>query len=105
VLTRRPNKNGIPTWGALNKLATHVPSGISVDLFATTGERWFVSLVVRTGSAEMNTQLAASALRRGLQLHAYGVIERTASGEQIIPQSEREVFELCGVPYRKPQER
>jgi DNA polymerase/3'-5' exonuclease PolX len=52
VLTKRPNKNGIPTWGALNKLAAHAASGISVYLFATTRERWFVSLVVRTGSAE-----------------------------------------------------
>ncbi len=91
--------------GALNKLAKHTASGVSIDLFATTRERWFVSLVVRTGSAEMNTQLAASALRRGLQLHAYGVIERTKTGEQIVPQSEREVFELCGVPYREPRER
>lgn len=71
----------------------------------TTRNRCCVSLVVRTGSAEMNTQLAARALRRGLQLHAYGVIERTTTGEQIVPQSEREVFELCGVPYREPRER
>ena len=105
VLTKRPNKNGITAWGALNKLATHVASAINVDLFATTREHWFVSLVVRTGSAEMNTQLASSAQQRGMKLHAYGVIERSATGEQIVPQSEREVFELCGVPYREPQER
>ena len=63
--------------------------------------RWSCAL----GSAEMNTQLAASALRRRLQLHAYGLIERTATGEQIISQSEREVFELVGVRYREPAER
>lgn len=105
VLTKRPNKNGATAWGPLNKLAKHAASGVSVHLFATTRERWFVSLVVRTGSAEMNTQLAASALRRGLQLHAYGVIERTATGEHIAPSSEREVFELCGVAYKEPTER
>ena len=105
VLTKRPNRNGVTAWGPFNKLARHAASGVSVDLFATTRERWFVSLVVRTGSAEMNTQLAASALRRGLQLHAYGDIERTATGEHIAPQSEREVFELCGIAYRDPTER
>jgi DNA polymerase/3'-5' exonuclease PolX len=107
VLTKRPNKNGVTAWGPLNKLAKHVASGINVDLFATTREHWFVSLVVRTGSAEMNTQLAASALRQGLKLHvgANAAIERTATDEQIVPQSEREVFELCGVPYREPHER
>jgi DNA polymerase/3'-5' exonuclease PolX len=105
VLTKRPNKNGIPAWGHWNKLARHMASGINVDFFATTPERWFVSLVVRTGSAANNVQLAASALKRGIRLHAYGALERLATSEQIIPQSEREVFELCGVPYREPTER
>ena len=76
-----------------------------MDLFAATAERWFVSLVIRTGSKEMNTTLANSALRRGMQLHAYGVLENSKTGEQIIPQSEREVFEQLGVPYREPAER
>ncbi len=105
VLTKRPNRNGGTTWGEQNKLAIHAVSRIGVDLFATTPERWFVSLVVRTGSAGMNTKLAASAQQRGLRLHAYGVIERTATSEQIVPQSEREVFELCGVSYREPGQR
>jgi DNA polymerase/3'-5' exonuclease PolX len=107
VLAKRPNKQGHTTWGRLNKLATHAPSGVNVDLFETTRERWFISLVVRTGSAEMNTKLAASALRQGLKLHvgANAAIERTATDEQIVPQSEREVFELVGVPYREPAER
>jgi hypothetical protein len=59
VLTKRKNKNGVTTWGTLNKLATHATSGIGVDLFATTHDRWFVSLVVRTGSKETNLSLAA----------------------------------------------
>jgi DNA polymerase (family X) len=105
VITKRFNINGSAAWGTLNKLAVHVGSGIPVDLFATTAEHWFVSLVVRTGSKEMNTTLAGSALRRGMQLHMYGVMEVRATGEQIIPQSEREMFERLGVPYREPAER
>jgi DNA polymerase/3'-5' exonuclease PolX len=106
VLTKRP-KNGVTAWGPLNKLARHTASGVNVDLFAATRERWFVSLVVRTGSWEMNTQLAASALRRGLKLHVSvnAAIERLDTDELIFPQSEREVFELCGMPYREPAER
>jgi DNA polymerase/3'-5' exonuclease PolX len=105
VLTKRPNKNGIPAWGHWNKFAKHAVSGINIDFFATTRERWFVSLVVRTGSAQNNVQLADSALRRGIRLHAYGALEHLATGKQIVPQSEREVFELCGLPYREPAER
>ena len=106
VLAKRPNINGNAAWwGVQNKFAVHVASGIPVDLFATTAERWFGSLVIRTGSKEMNTTLANSALRRGMQLHSYGVLENARTGEQIIPQSEREVFERLGVPYREPAER
>jgi DNA polymerase/3'-5' exonuclease PolX len=105
VLAKRLNKNGRPVWGPLNKLARHSSSGISVDFFATTPNRWFVSLVMRTGSAAMNAELAGSGLGRGMKLHAYGVIERLATGELIVPQSEQEVFELLGMPYREPHER
>jgi DNA polymerase/3'-5' exonuclease PolX len=105
IITKRFNINSSMAWGTLYKLAVHVGSGIPLDFFATTAERWFVSLVVRTGSKEMNTTLAGNALHRGMQLHVYGVMENTKTREQIIPQSEREVFERLGVSYREPAER
>ena len=106
VLTKRPNINSISSWGRQNKLAVHKATRIPLDLFATSADRWFVSLVVRTGSKDTNVRLAASALRRGLKLEAYGgVISRADTGERVQPQSEREVFELCGVPYLEPSQR
>jgi DNA polymerase/3'-5' exonuclease PolX len=33
------------------------------------------------------------------------VLAMTATGEQIVPRSEREVFERLGMPYREPAER
>jgi DNA polymerase (family X) len=104
VLTKRPNVKGVTSWGAQNKLSTHVPSGIEVDLFATDAERWFMALVVKTGSSDMNIRLAASAKKRGMRFEAYGVLLGT-SGEKIVPHSEREVFERLGVPYREPIQR
>jgi DNA polymerase/3'-5' exonuclease PolX len=104
IISKRPNVNGSVSWGELNKLAIHVASGIPIDFFATTSDRWFVSLVMRTGSAQSNTRLATAALKRGMQFHAYGVIQ-DRRGQQIIPQSEREVFEWLGVPYREPAQR
>ena len=91
--------------GTLNKLAIHAASHVLVDLFATTAHHWSVALGVRTGSAETNVRLANDALRLGLRLHAYGAIERTNTGEQIFPKSERDVFELCGARYLEPHER
>ncbi|MBV8356905.1 MAG: hypothetical protein JO189_03080 [Deltaproteobacteria bacterium] len=53
----------------------------------------------------MNRTLAGSALRREMQLHLYIVLGNTMTGGQIIPQSEREVFERLVVPYCEPAER
>ena len=98
VLAKRLNKNGTATFGALNKLAVHVASGIPVDFFRTSESNWFVSLVVCTGSADHNTKLATAARRCGYLLHAYGGITRLADDVELYPQSEREVLELCGLP-------
>jgi hypothetical protein len=42
-------------------------------------------------------------LRREMQLHLYIVLVNTMTGEQIIPQSEREVFERLGMSYANRQ--
>jgi len=105
VLAKRKNINGSETWGPKNKLALHVASGIPVDFFATTEECFFMALVIRTGPKELNLRLIDSAAKRGLKLHAYGVFERTITGESIVPKSEREVFEIAGLPYMEPLER
>lgn len=104
TLTYRLNKKGSKVYGPKNKLLTHTPSGIGVDVFSTTAVCWPVALVVRTGSAEMNKRIANAALRRGLHFHAYG---RGFSGPrgEIICRSEREVFEAVGLPYMEPWER
>lgn len=107
VLIKRPNVKGHKTWGKLNKLAVHVRTGVPVDLFATCEENWWVSVVFRTGSLEMNLVLTRSALRRGRSLMAYGPgVQATRYPFTIMPAtSERHVFDLCGVAYRDPWSR
>lgn len=106
TLVQRPNSRGHLTWGPKNKYARHVASGIPVDLFATTVENWWVALVIRTGSLEMNLKLTSGALKLGRTLNAYGSgVTVLATGEVIPATSEAHVFELCGVPYREPGDR
>jgi DNA polymerase/3'-5' exonuclease PolX len=105
AIVKRPSKAGIFTWGEKNKLAVHVASGIPVDFFGTTLENWWVSLVVRTGSAEMNLELTTTAQRQGRSLLAYGCGVRQPDGMVIAATSERAVFEMCGVAYREPHQR
>jgi DNA polymerase/3'-5' exonuclease PolX len=107
VLEKRLNTAGFPTWGKQNKLAIDVFSGIPADIFATTIEGWFRSIVIRTGPKELNIALIQSAAKRGVRVHAYGDCgcEDMRTGKAIPVNSEREFFEICGMPYLEPHER
>jgi DNA polymerase/3'-5' exonuclease PolX len=101
TIAKRPNKRGSFTWGPENKLAVHIASGIPVDFFATTEERFFNALVVRTGPAESNVRIASAAKGIGWKWHAYGN-GFTRAGETQIVTSERAVFEHVQLPYLEP---
>lgn len=106
VLAKRKNSLGQESWGHKNKFAVHCQTGIPVDLFATIEENWWVSLVIRTGSKEMNLRLTTEARTRHRTLNAYGAgVTIWATGEIVPAHSEEEVFELCGVPYLVPERR
>ncbi len=134
VLAKRPSKVGTETWGAKNKLALHVASGVPVDLFATRPPFWYNYLVCRTGGADNNTAIASAALARGLKWHPYHSgftvedvdtvlrwLEPLSEGlpmtkgplmgahihmAKMIPcHSEADVFSLAGMPFLQPHER
>lgn len=105
LLAKRLNVRQQFTWGERNKLAIHVPSGIPVDLFGTSEENWWVSLVIRTGSKETNLRLTTGANRQNATLNAYGCGVTWSDGTITPATSERHVFELCRVPYLEPHER
>lgn len=104
ILGFRLNKKGSKVYGPKNKLLLHIESGIGVDIFSTTEECWPVALVIRTGPKESNVAIATAAQRKGWRLRAYGSGFDTPNGS-IHCQSEREVFELVGLPYQQPWER
>jgi len=109
VFAKRPNKNGGTAWGAKNKLAIHVASAITVDLFTATEENWFNYLVCRTGGAETNKAICNAAIAKGWKWNPYGegFTQRKglASRAKHIVTSERDVFEFVGLPYLEPEER
>jgi DNA polymerase/3'-5' exonuclease PolX len=103
VLAKRLNSAGFPAWGEKNRLAVHVASGIPVDLFCVTEEMWWLSVVIRTGPKDFNLRLIDSAGQRGIKVHAYGTFEK--DGQNIVPQSEQEVFEIAGLAWIEPNGR
>lgn len=107
LLVMRPSSKGTYTWGPLNKLAIHKESGLPVDLFCEPNAAdWCRSVVIRTGPKELNVRLIQSAARRGILMHAYGTgFTRMKTGWVVPCADERQVFEICGVPWREPNER
>jgi DNA polymerase/3'-5' exonuclease PolX len=105
MISKRLNAQGSENWGPKNKYATHTASGIPVDFFETTIRAWWGYLVCRTGPAEFNVRLAASARARGLEYHPYQGNFTRSDGTEIWPGSELEVLEIGGIEYLEPRER
>jgi len=106
VLERRLSVTGHQAYGPLNKLMRHVPSGIPVDLFATTRENWWNSLVMRTGPKELNQRIVDAALAKGWHWNVYGAgFTRIEYTESVETHSEAEVFAFVGMPCLDPEHR
>lgn len=105
VIAKRQNVKSSEVWGEKNKLAIHAASGIPVDFFSTEANFWFNYLVCRTGGAENNRQIAMAANRKAWTWNPYRAGFSGAVGQFIQVRSERDVFELVGLPYREPWDR
>lgn len=105
IIAKRPNVNGHFSFGPRNKLCLHVATGFPVDFFSVLDRNWFVAMVIRTGPKELNIRLCEAAAKRKLNLHAYGSGFTDREGNEIPVNSERELFERCGLPYMEPQDR
>lgn len=104
VIEKRKNSLGRETWGPLNKLARHVKTGMPVDLFVAAEDNWWNLLVCRTGSKESNMAVCMAAQKKGWTWRPY---EKgfTSGAHWHVTHSEREVFELVGLPYKEPKDR
>lgn len=106
ILAKRPNKNGAESWGNLNKLATHLESGIAIDFFSASSSNWFNYLTCRTGGTATNIEIAAAAKKIGWKWNPYGDgFSRENPNESRAMESERQVFDFVRLEYREPWER
>lgn len=104
VIARRLDTRGREAWGAKNKLARHLPSGIPLDLFAAQGQNWVSLLVCRTGPAEANIAIARRARALGWRWNPYdGLVD--SEGRLRLARTEAEFFALLGLPCPPPEDR
>jgi len=80
-----------------------LPCGLNLDLFTATEDNWGLILGIRTGSADFShRKLACGWVANGYKSIG-GMLHR--DGEPVPVRTERELFEICGVPYVRPVER
>lgn len=103
-LAYRLNSKGSRTYGPLNKLLVHLPSGIPVDIFTATAENWGMALVLRTGPKEFNIWMMRRFRQLGMEGHAYRGVTGPAGTELYCP-NEADVFRLAGLPFIPPEKR
>jgi DNA polymerase (family 10) len=101
----RKGETGHTAYGPKNKLLTHVPTGMPVDLFATVESSWCNYLVCRTGSKENNMNIAKAAQDKGWRWNPYGSGFSGPAGDVYTVTREEDVFAFVGLPYKEPWER
>lgn len=79
--------------------------GIPVDLYFATQDTWATLLLIRTGSANHNRNIATLAKRRGWHLYADGKELFDGQDNRIAGESEESFFKALGIPYLEPAKR
>jgi DNA polymerase (family 10) len=82
------------------RAVTH--NGLSIDLRVVGPESFGNLLQHLTGSGKHNEALRADAVRRGLHVSEYGVLD-DSTGTTHACATEEEVYELLGLPYIEPE--
>jgi DNA polymerase (family 10) len=100
-LAKLPEVESVSSAGRAGaKATTH--SGVSVDLRIAKPDQLGNLLQHFTGSGKHNAALREAAVRRGLHVSEYGVLD-DATGETATRASEQEVYALLGLAYIEPE--
>lgn len=75
-----------------------------IDIRCIRYDQFHYGTLYFTGSKALSVRLRMKAIELGMRLSEYG-LERTATKEQILVNSERDIFEALGVEYLEPHER
>jgi len=104
VFDYRLSSNRRRTYGPLNKLLVHRPSGIPVDIFSTDAKNFGMALMVRTGPREWNIKFMKNFKDKGWEGHAYGGVTDGGGTELPCPE-EDDVFKYLEWSWVPPESR
>lgn len=103
-LSQEIDRLGLPILGG-EKLRRVSYKGTQVDLYYATPQTWATLLLIRTGSKENNIRLCSRARRLGMKLKANGDGIIGKDGQLIPIESEEQVYDILGLPYKEPWQR
>src|SRR5439155_18423308 len=83
------------------KTSIRTTKGLQVDLRVIEPGVWGAALQYFTGSKAHNIRTREIAVRKGLKLSEYGLLD-AESGELIVAETEEEVYEQLGLPWIPP---
>jgi DNA polymerase (family 10) len=78
-------------------------AGVGVDLRIGTPDQYGSLLQHFTGSGAHNAALREAAVRRGLHVSEYGILDDSDGGEPVPYATEEEVYERLGLAYIEPE--
>ena len=79
-----------------------LPEGISLDLFIANEKNWGLIFAIRTGSANFSHKtLACGWVKKGCHSKDGKLIDK--QGREIVLREERDLFDLIGIPFLKPE--
>jgi len=90
------------------KLPTENASARRIDIKLFPVESFYTALLHFTGSGEHNRQLSCLAINKGFKLSEYSLVPIGYTGVEGNPLpvlSEKDIYAMLGIPYRKPSER
>ncbi len=102
VSVTEPDEEAVASPARQTAARARTHTGMSVDLRIVGAERFGNLLQHFTGSARHNTRLREDAVRRGLHISEYGVLD-DRSGESTACATEQEVYGLLGLAYIEPE--
>ena len=101
ALEGAPGRRGRAAVGPAGARAT-THAGLKVDLKVVAPDQFGNVLQHFTGSKDHNVQLREAAVRKGLHVSEYGILD-DATGETVRCATEEEVYATLGLPYIEPE--
>lgn len=80
-------------------------AGYRHEVYSATPDNWGVVMAIRTGPWQLSKHLVTEIKKRNHTVKDGSQVFPIGRDEPISVKTEKEFFELCGVPFREPKER